>query len=75
MSAAPSFPWAELMSLGLGRLRLAPEAFWSMTPRELNAAACGKMGLPASLSPPARRDLQNLMQRYPDTIICGDHHA
>jgi len=55
------------MNLGLGHLRLAPHAFWAMTPRELNAAARGVMGLPASLSPLARRDLQSLMQRYPDT--------
>jgi uncharacterized phage protein (TIGR02216 family) len=26
------------MAFGLGRLRLAPSAFWSMTPRELAAA-------------------------------------
>ncbi len=55
------------MNLGLGHLRLAPSVFWSMTPRELNTAARGSMGLPASLSPPARRDLQKLMQCYPDS--------
>ena len=75
MSSKPRFPWAELMNLGLGRLRLAPDAFWSMTPRELHAAARGIAGRPASLPPPARRDLQTLMQRYPDKDKTGDDHA
>jgi len=30
--------WPGLMRLGLGALRLSPERFWSMTPRELAAA-------------------------------------
>lgn len=38
MRRAP-FPWKAAMGFGLGTLRLAPEAFWRMTPREL-AAAC-----------------------------------
>ena len=30
-----SFPWKEAMRFGLGVLRLPPEAFWKMSPREL----------------------------------------
>jgi uncharacterized phage protein (TIGR02216 family) len=32
------FPWEEAMAFGLGRLRLSPQSFWAMTPRELAAA-------------------------------------
>lgn len=32
------FPWAEMMSFGLGRLKLSPGDFWSLTLPELNAA-------------------------------------
>ena len=37
MSRAP-FPWKQAMGFGLGVLRLSPDAFWRMTPRELAAA-------------------------------------
>jgi uncharacterized phage protein (TIGR02216 family) len=53
------FPWARLMQLGFGQLRLAPRDFWSMTLKELNAA------LPR-LHPMARRELERLMERFPD---------
>ena len=29
------FPWADVMRIGLGVLRLPPHAFWAMTPKEL----------------------------------------
>ena len=32
------------MGFGLGTLRLAPDAFWRMTPRELTAAMEGVLG-------------------------------
>ena len=32
------FPWHEAMGFGLGVLRLAPDQFWRMTPRELACA-------------------------------------
>ena len=58
------FPWRELMALGLGRLRLPGAAFWTMTPRELAAAAEGVFG---RRQPPAdRAALEALMRRYPD---------
>jgi len=53
------------MALGLGALRLAPDAFWRMTPRELAAAA--EAVLPAAPAPPRRVDLDALMRAYPDT--------
>ncbi|MEM1376201.1 MAG: phage tail assembly chaperone [Pseudomonadota bacterium] len=36
-----AFPWEEAMAFGFAHLRMAPEAFWQMTPREL-AAAMGR---------------------------------
>jgi uncharacterized phage protein (TIGR02216 family) len=53
------FPWAELMHLGLGRLRLAPRDFWAMTLHELHAAS-------GAQSPLLRTNLDELMRRYPD---------
>lgn len=52
------------MAFGLGVLRLAPEDFWSMTPRELQAAAEGVYGRAAG--PPSRATLDALMRDFPD---------
>ena len=60
------FPWAELMALGLGDLRLAPEAFWAMSPRELFAAAGVRLS-----SPMGREALKDLMARFPDEVTSG----
>jgi uncharacterized phage protein (TIGR02216 family) len=53
------------MAAGLGRLRLPPSEFWSMTPRELASALRGGLGL-ALERPMARGDLGRLMARFPD---------
>ncbi|HHG90659.1 MAG TPA: phage tail assembly chaperone [Devosia sp.] len=60
------FPWAEAMAFGLGVLRLAPEQFWAMTPRELQAAFSAINEGAERLQPPAREDLNRLMQEFPD---------
>lgn len=55
------------MALGFGILRLDPRAFWSMTPKELAAAARAVTGHhPASGPHLARSDLTALMAAYPD---------
>ena len=54
------------MAAGFGLLRLSPDAFWSMTPREFAAAMTGLTGRPATPALPSRRDLAELMQRFPD---------
>lgn len=51
------------MHVGLGLLRLGPEAFWRMTPREF-AAACGSG--PAGRSVLSRAGFEALVERYPD---------
>jgi len=54
------------MAAGLGSLRLAPQVFWAMTPRELDAALRGAFGV-ASSHPMSRADLATMMGAYPDT--------
>ena len=53
------------MAAGLGRLRLPPAHFWSMTPRELAMALDGGLGLSRRRGP-GRADLASLMLRFPD---------
>ncbi|SDW35744.1 phage conserved hypothetical protein [Albimonas donghaensis] len=57
--------WPALMRLGLGELRLPPDVFWAMTPRELRAAV-GPEREARAARPMGRRDLAALAARYPD---------
>lgn len=58
------FPWKQAIGFGLGVLRLSPEQFWRMTPRELAYAIEAVRG---RIAPPLdRAGLQQLMTRYPD---------
>jgi uncharacterized phage protein (TIGR02216 family) len=52
------------MAAGLGVLRLPPDAFWRMTPRELAAALDGLAG--GNAAPLGRGELAELMRLYPD---------
>lgn len=60
--------WPRLMRLGLGALRLSPDAFWGMTPRELRFAleGAGLAGESGSRGAMRRGDLDALMARFPD---------
>jgi uncharacterized phage protein (TIGR02216 family) len=63
MKLAP-FPWGQAIGFGLGILRLSPEAFWRMTPRELAYAietVCGSAQRPLD-----RARFSELMTRFPD---------
>ena len=62
---SPPFPWAEAMGFAFGTLRLAPEAFWAMTPLELAAAIRAVTGGNRA-GPLPRADLERLMQAFPD---------
>ena len=55
------------MAFGLGDLRLSPDAFWRMTPRELAAAMRG----PGHVVAPSleRSALARLMRDFPDEEI------
>lgn len=66
MSAAPPlapFPWQEAIGFGLGVLKLPPDAFWRMTPRELAAAIRAVTGIRAPLT---RAAFVELLERFPD---------
>lgn len=52
------------MGFGFGTLRLSPDAFWRMTPRELTAAIEAVTGPRAE--PLARSSFAALMRRFPD---------
>jgi uncharacterized phage protein (TIGR02216 family) len=52
------------MAFGLGRLRLSPDAFWAMTPREIASAMAALM--PTREAAPQRSTLAELMNRFPD---------
>jgi uncharacterized phage protein (TIGR02216 family) len=57
------FPWREAIGFGLGVLKLPPEQFWRMTPRELAYAIETATGRNAPLD---RAAFMQLMARYPD---------
>jgi uncharacterized phage protein (TIGR02216 family) len=59
------FPWKQAMGFGVGVLRLSPDEFWRMTPRELAAALEAVTGVRAPLD---RAALSELMETYPDEL-------
>lgn len=61
---ASPFPWKEAIGFGLGILRLPPDAFWRMTPRELALAIEAITGRAAE--PFGRAAFADLMMRFPD---------
>lgn len=63
MNAKP-FPWDEAMAFGFGILRLSPDVFWRMTPRELAAALRAVHG--QTLLPFGRESFDDLLTRFPD---------
>ena len=58
------------MGLGLGFLRLPPEQFWAMTPKELEAAIAGVTGSDA-ISALTRSGMNELIQQFPDEVTNG----
>jgi uncharacterized phage protein (TIGR02216 family) len=59
------FPWKQAIGFGLGVLRLPPEQFWRMTPRELTYAIEAVTGRGAPLD---RQAFDDLMKSYPDDV-------
>lgn len=57
------FPWKRAIGFGLGVLRLPPQQFWAMTPREL---ACALETVTGRSGPLDRLTLCELMRTYPD---------
>ncbi|MCE7026997.1 phage tail assembly chaperone [Jiella sp. CBK1P-4] len=52
------------MAVGFGLLRLSPEAFWRMTPRELSSVLSPRRQ--AGATAPSAAELFGLMHRFPD---------
>jgi len=63
------FPWESAMQVGFGVLKLSPDAFWRITPRELAAAITALRG--SANEAIGRARLSELMQRFPDHEV--DH--
>jgi uncharacterized phage protein (TIGR02216 family) len=59
------FPWNDAIGFGLGVLKLSPEQFWRMTPRELALTIEAVRG---RSSPLDRRSFEQLMVDYPDEL-------
>jgi uncharacterized phage protein (TIGR02216 family) len=57
------FPWKQAIGFGLGVLRLPPQQFWAMMPRELASAVEAISGRGAPLD---RAMFSELMRKYPD---------
>ena len=60
------FAWKQVIGFGLGVLRLAPDAFWRMTPRELSCAITAVTGVTGT--PIERAEVEALMRLFPDRI-------
>lgn len=63
---ARQFPWDQLIGMGLGRLRLSPRDFWTMTPRELASVLRGLNAASGAVTAPRRGTLEALMTTFPD---------
>jgi uncharacterized phage protein (TIGR02216 family) len=59
-----------VMAMGFGLLRLSPNDFWSMTPRELERAM-SVFGSTAGVTP-GREALAALMAAFPDENASGN---
>ena len=60
------YPIERLAKLCLGRLRMTPDHFWSMTPRELVATF---EGIAEDIDPPfpfSDEEIEDAMRRFPD---------
>ncbi|HEY0105355.1 MAG TPA: phage tail assembly chaperone, partial [Rhizomicrobium sp.] len=56
------FRWSDWLSVGLGRLRLPPSVFWSLSLPEWRAL----LAPPPAHMPLARAEFEDLMSQYPD---------
>ncbi len=66
-TASGQTDWPGLMRLGLGVLRLTPDAFWTMTPAEFRHALEGAGLVPVGGTALGRDRLAELMAAFPDS--------
>lgn len=64
-----TLPWPELMRIGMGQLRMAPDQFWACTPKEFKAVLEGATGK-SSEQTISRSILNDLIRQHPDN---SDH--
>lgn len=57
--------WPAMIAIGLGRLRLDPESFWTLSPREF-VALVDVLTPGARTTPCGRETFASLAARYPD---------
>lgn len=62
LSTARAVDWGRLMSVGVGAMRLAPEVFWSLSPREFSVMSEPHLGT----EPLGREGFEALSRRWPD---------
>lgn len=62
--AAIEFPWDEAMAAGFGLLRLSPDVFWRMTPREFGQAV--RPFVRDGREAPSRASFEALQSLFPD---------
>lgn len=60
-----AFPWHAAMRFGFGVLKLHPEQFWAMTPRELASAMDARSNRGGGVAP-SRTKLDALISAFPD---------
>ncbi len=61
--------WPGLMRAGLGQLRLTPDQFWRLSPKELRMM----LGAEGASPPLSRARLDELAAAYPDQERGKDH--
>lgn len=66
MAGASAFPFEVAMGFAFVHLRLSPDDFWSMSPREFSACLLAARGDAGLVTPPDRSLLDALMARFPD---------
>lgn len=54
------------MAAGMGVFGWAPLVFWSLTPKELDAALRGRFGISGGLEALSGADLAALIKQFPD---------
>ena len=64
------FDWPVLMRAGMRGLGLSPEAFWALTPAELQLM----LGNAGGAQPMGRARLDELIAAFPDRVAQAEDH-
>lgn len=64
-------PWRALIRIGFGQLKLSPQQFWQLTPKELKYAIEGAIEAATGThfeNQFSYENLDHLMKQFPDNI-------